>query len=67
MSDGQTSAVTGVVRAGSEVLVPEAVDDPEHGEAGGDDHEELVLAGAPLLGHVLVLAAPEDGLVDAVQ
>lgn len=53
--------------ARAEVLVPEAVDDPEDGEARGYDHEALVLGGAPLLGHVLVLATLEHRVVDAVQ
>ena len=57
-----------LVPARPEVLVPEAVDDPQDGEPGGDEDEALVLRGGPLRGHeALVLAAPEDRLVDGVE
>ena len=55
------------VTSGAEVLVPEAVDDPEHGEAGSDDDEALVLKARPLRRHVLVLAPFEHRFVDRVQ
>lgn len=59
----------GVVRVlpGAEVLVPEPVDDAEHGEGGGDQDEDLVLEGGPLVGHVLVPAPLEHRLVDRVE
>ncbi len=65
-SDAPGLAAVVLVAPGTEVLVPKAVDDAKDGEAGGDDHEALVLRAGPLGRDVLVLAPAEHRLVDRV-